>query len=66
MKRLLIGSKYFFSCYEDFTSKDTDELELVENGDFQYVSWLHNKNHCIFRVKKLQTPQDYIDYALKQ
>lgn len=63
---MLIGSKYFFSCYEDFNSKDTDELELVETGNFQYVSWLHNKNRCIFRIKKMPTLQDHINYALRQ
>lgn len=61
-----MGSRYFFSCYNDFNSKDMDEIELVEQGDFRYMRWLHSKNHCLFQFKVMPSTQHYIDYALKR
>ena len=67
MERIIIGSKYFFSCYEDFQPHDTDEIEIIETTEFnqmkQIRDFVHNK--CVFQMRKHETAQEYIDWALK-
>jgi hypothetical protein len=29
VKKMLMGSRYFFSCYDDFVSKDIDEIAII-------------------------------------
>lgn len=65
MSRILMGSQYFFSCYDDFCSKDTDEIEIVETNEFKYVRQLTGQGKCLFQLKKQETVDDYIDYALQ-
>jgi hypothetical protein len=64
MSKILIGSQYFFSCYEDFNSKDIDELELVDTDNFKWYRQLSGQGKCLFQFRKLTCAQDYIDYAL--
>jgi len=37
MSEILVGSKYFFSGYDDFQPKDTDMVEIVETNEFQWM-----------------------------
>jgi hypothetical protein len=60
-----MGSQYFFSCYDDFCSKDIDEIEIVETNEFKYVRQLTGQGNCLFQLKKQETVDDYIDYALQ-
>lgn len=65
MNKFLMGSQYFFSCYEDFNSKDIDEIEIIETNDFKYIRQLTGKGKCLFQLKKLNNVNDYIEYALR-
>jgi len=61
---ILTGSNVFFSCYDDFQSKDKDYILLEDNpSDYQYVKQTSSTGFCLFQWKRL-TPQEYIDYAL--
>lgn len=65
MGRILMGSQYFFSCYDGFHSKDIDEIELVDNGDFNYVKQLTGQGKCVFWLKKQPNLDNYINWALQ-
>lgn len=65
MSKILIGSQYFFSCYDDFKSKDIDELEIIETNDFKHVRQLTGQGRCLFQLNKLQTKEAYINYTLQ-
>lgn len=65
MSKILIGSRYFFSCYDDFVSKDIDELEIIETSDFGYLRQLTGQGKCLFQLKKQPSKENYIEYALK-
>lgn len=65
MSKFLMGSQYFFSCYEDFTSKDTDEVEIIETDEFKYVRQLTGQGRCLFQLKKYPSKEEYIDCALQ-
>ena len=53
MKRILVGSRAFFSGYEDFQSKDYDYLELVENPTtFKWRREQSLRGTCVFQFKK--------------
>lgn len=65
MNRILIGSNYFFSCYEDFNSKDIDELEIINTTEFNQVRQITGQGKCLFQLKKHSSKQDYIDWALQ-
>ena len=65
MNKILIGSQYFFSCYEDFDSKDIDELELIETDNFKYMRQLSGQGKCLFQLKKYSSKEEYIDWALQ-
>jgi hypothetical protein len=64
MNKILVGSQYFFSCYEDFSSKDIDEVEIIETDKF-ITRQLSGKGKCLFQLKKQASAKDYIDYAVK-
>lgn len=64
-KNFLVGSKYFFSCYEDFVPHDIDEVELLDNPDFQHMRQITGRGHCYFQLRRYKTAQDYIDWAVK-
>lgn len=64
MARFLVGSKYFFSCYEDFKSKDTDEVEIIETSNFKNLRQLTGQGKCLFQLKRQDSKDKYIDYTL--
>ena len=66
MGKFLIGSRYFFSCFEDFDSKDIDELEIIETDKFKYMRQLSGLGKCLFQLKKYSSKEEYISYALTQ
>lgn len=54
MNRFTVGSRSFFSIYEDFTPHDTDILLLEDNPkDYKYCSQIRLKGNCYFRWKRL-------------
>lgn len=54
MNRFTVGSRAFFSNYEDFTPHDTDILLLEDNPiDYKYCSQLRIKGNCYFRWKRM-------------
>lgn len=65
MEKITIGSKYFFSCYDNFVSKDIDELEIIETTDFMQVRQLTGQGKCLFQLKKHSSKEEYINWALK-
>lgn len=62
MPKLLIGSKYFFSCYDDFASKDTDELEIIDTNDFSHMRQLTGQGRCLFQLKRYSSKEEYIGW----
>jgi hypothetical protein len=65
MSKILMGSKYFFSCYPDFVGKDTDEIEIVDTTEFKHKRHLLGKDRCLFVLKRQTTKDDYINLDLK-
>ena len=63
--KFLIGSKYFFDCYEDFNGKDIDELELIDTAEFSQVRQITGQGRCLFQLKRHTRTQAYIDWAVK-
>ncbi len=64
VKKILVGSRAFFSKCPNFHSKDTDYLVLVEKGDgFQFVRQISMAKSCIFEFVR-KPKQELIDYAL--
>lgn len=62
---MLIGSKYFFSQYPDFQPHDTDELEIIDTNEFKQISQLTGQGHCLFQMKRHDSTEEYIDWALQ-
>lgn len=62
---ILIGSQYFFSCYDDFQSKDIDELQIIETNEFAQVRQITGQNRCLFQLKRHSSKEEYINWALK-
>lgn len=65
MSKFLIGSTYFFSCYDDFQPKDIDELEIVNTNTFKYTRQLSGMGRCLFQLNKQPSKEGYIDFALR-
>ena len=65
MSKFLIGSRYFFSCYENFNSKDIDELEIIDTEDFQNMRQLTGQGRCLFSMKRQSSKEKYIELALR-
>ena len=65
MKKILIGSKYFFSRYPDFNGKDIDEIQLVDTTEFAQMRQITGRGRCLFQMKRHTTTQEYIDWAVK-
>ncbi|MBR2871498.1 MAG: hypothetical protein IKB98_09045 [Clostridia bacterium] len=63
--KILIGSRYFFDCYEDFNGKDIDELELIDTAEFSQVRQITGQGRCLFQLKRHARTQEYIDWAVK-
>ncbi len=58
MKRILVGSRAFFSGMDGFKSKDHDYLELVENpSTFKWRREQSLRGTCTFQFKKEPTTQ---------
>lgn len=65
MSKFLIGSTYFFSCYDNFASRDIDELEIIETTNFRYMRQLSGMGRCLFQLNKQPSKEGYIDFALR-
>lgn len=65
MSKFLMGSQYFFSCYEDFHSKDVDEIEIIDTNKFEQIRQLTGLGRCLFQLKRKNNVDDYISYALQ-
>lgn len=65
MPKYLMGSKYFFSCYPDFTSKDIDEIQIIETNEFNQVRQITGQGKCLFQLKKHPSKEGYINWALQ-
>ena len=65
MAKYLMGSTYFFACYEDFVSKDIDEIEIIETSEFNHIRQLTGQGRCLFQLKKQADKENYINYALQ-
>lgn len=65
MNKFLMGSTYFFTCYDDFNSKDLDEIEIVDKGEFNWLRQLTGQGHCLFQIKRKEKIEEYINYALQ-
>lgn len=65
MNKILMGSQYFFSCYDDFESKDIDEVQIIETNEFEQVRQITGRGKCLFQMKKHDTKEEYIEWALK-
>lgn len=65
MNRMLIGSQYFFNCYEGFEGRDLDELEIIETDNFRHCRQISGQRRCLFQFKKYDSKEVYIKYALR-
>ena len=65
MQKFLTGSTYFFSEYPDFKSKDIDEIEIIDTGDFKYLRQLSGRGRCLFQLKRQPSAEEYIKYAVE-
>lgn len=63
--RILIGSHAFFKDMPEFTSKDKDEIEIVENGGgkFQYMMQISTHSSCLFKIVR-RPKEKLFEYAL--
>lgn len=62
---MIIGSTYFFSQYPNFQPHDIDELEIIDTNEFKQVSQLTGQGRCLFRMKRHDSTEEYIDWALQ-
>lgn len=65
MNKILIGSQYFFSCYDDFKSKDVDEIQIIETTEFAQMRQLTGQSKCLFQMKNHNSKEDYINWAVQ-
>lgn len=65
MNKILIGSTYFFSEYEDFNSKDIDEIQIIDTNEFAQIRQITGQGKCLFQMKRHSSKEEYIDWALK-
>lgn len=55
---MLVGSRAFFEGLNDFKSKDTDILELVDNPTgFKYQRQFKFKDKCVFQWKRMSADE---------
>lgn len=62
--KYLMGSSYFFSCYEDFVPHDIDEIEIVETDKFQHKRQITGKGRCYFQLRKKDSYEDYLEWDI--
>jgi hypothetical protein len=60
-----MGSQYFFSCYDDFVSKDIDEIQIIETDDFSHMRQLTGQGRCLFQLKKYSSKEEYINWDVQ-
>ena len=65
MNKILVGSKYFFSYYDDFEGGDIDELQIIETSEFSQMRQITGQGRCLFQMKKHDSKEDYIEWALR-
>ena len=65
MNKILMGSKYFFSCYGGFEGKDIDEIQIIETNEFEQVRQITGRGKCLFQMKRHNSKEEYIEWALK-
>lgn len=54
MKKILIGSRAFFSGYEDFISKDKDYAYIINDNDYGHTySYKHYIGVCVIKFVNL-------------
>lgn len=51
IKKILVGSRYFFNCYNDFVPNGTDYVEFIEPDKYGERE-VHFKDKCIFQIYK--------------
>lgn len=65
MKSILVGSTYFFKGLEEFKSKDTDRVVLVENPiGFKNVRQTSGSGSCLFEWRKMSA-DEFVEFTLK-
>lgn len=63
-KKYLMGSKYFFDCFKDFVSHDTDYIILEEEPeDYKNVKNIRGNGQDIFYWRKM-TPIEFVSHTL--
>lgn len=63
---MLVGSRVFFSTFENFNSKDIDKLEIIENPQgFSIIRQFKFPNKCVFQWKKMSV-DEFIDITLQR
>ena len=65
MNKILMGSQYFFSCYEGFEGKDIDHIQIIETDEFAQVRQITGRGKCLFQMKKHDSKEEYIEWVLK-
>ena len=65
MNKYLMGSTYFFSCYDDFESKDRDEIQIIETDEFSHMRQITGRNKCLFQLKKYSSKEEYINWDVQ-
>ena len=64
MDKILMGSQYFFSCYDDFNSKDVDELTIIDTDEFRHIRQITGQGRCMFFMKRHKSKEEYIEFAM--
>lgn len=65
MNKYLMGSQYFFSCYDDFKSKDRDEIQIIETDEFLHMRQITGKGKCLFQLKKYSSKEEYVNWDVR-
>lgn len=66
MKRILIGSNYFFAGREGFSSKDRDYVVIREKGNgYEFIRQISNKGTCTFDVVR-RPKNEILEYHLRE
>lgn len=66
IKKIIIGSKVFFDCYDDYTSKDIDEIHIMDSFKLKgtNVVNLKDKDKDIFFFRNM-TKEEFIKDTLE-
>jgi len=63
-EQFLMGSKYFFDCFKDYNSHDTDYIVLEDDPkDYKYVKNIRGNGLDIFYWRRL-SPSEFISLTL--